>query len=71
MATTGSLKTELADAAVAGQQDRASLIATANEPEQQIRGIEFKGQISELIDDQKLCLANCASRSSMRPRCDV
>lgn len=46
----------LADTAVAGQQDRASLIATANELEEQMRGIGFKGQIPELVDDQELWL---------------
>jgi hypothetical protein len=44
----------LADAAVAGEQDRALFVMAADQLEKEVRGIGFKGQITELINDQEL-----------------
>src|SRR6185369_13582590 len=45
-----------ADAAVAGQKDGASLIATADQLEEEVCRVRFQGQIAEFIDDQQLGL---------------
>ena len=45
-----------ADGAVRGHQHGAALVATADELEEQVRGIRLERQIAEFVDDQQLGL---------------
>ena len=49
-------RTPFADAAVAGEQDRAPFVTAADQLDGELRGIRFKGQITELVNDQELWL---------------
>jgi hypothetical protein len=46
----------LADAAVASEQDRTPFVPAADQLEKEVRGIGFKGQVTELVNDQELWL---------------
>jgi hypothetical protein len=49
-------RTAVADAAIAGEQDCALLVPAADQLEEEVRGVGFKRQIAEFVDDQELGL---------------
>src|SRR5512132_4348168 len=57
VATTASPNTVPHSRAVAGNQHAAAFVATRHELEEQMRGIRLERQVSNLIDDQELRLA--------------
>jgi hypothetical protein len=47
----------LLEAAVAGDDDRAALVAAGNEREEQVGGLALQGQVADLVDDQEEVVA--------------
>ena len=41
------------EAAVAGDDDRAALVAAGNQREEQVRCLPFQGQVADLVDDDQ------------------
>jgi hypothetical protein len=42
------------DTAIAGEQNRASLVTTTDELKEKMRGVGFERQVAQLVDDQQL-----------------
>ena len=47
----------LADAAIAGEQDCTALVTAADKLKEEMRGVRFKRQVSEFVEDEQLWLA--------------
>src|SRR5437763_1100955 len=46
-----------ADTAIAGEQDCTAFVPAADELEEEMRGVRFKPQVSEFVDDEQLWFA--------------
>src|SRR5207249_3555048 len=47
-------RTPVTDATIAGEQDCSLLVPAADQLEEETRGVRFKRQIAEFVDDQEL-----------------
>jgi len=60
-------RSPLADRAIAGDQHAAPLVAPQDELKEQMRPIGLERQVTELVDDQQLGLAEMGEGSSSLP----